>query len=213
VYELLSGIDPRHAGRKVLQPYIFKDPLAASLTSQTEFQQVAWRLQALSCITTPTEFAGMVFRQVDRSDLKRWRFWLTTLSTPECYNNLPKAHLVALFPLFADQIRRFGDTAKTLETPEGEAFYRFKKIMRDEITLPAAATEAAALLIKSTGPGPEVDQALTLISVYEDKSMRLEKTIKVEDGSLHIGLQQSFPKLGIVVHHYDQKFTHASKSQ
>jgi len=85
------------------------------------------------------------------------------------------------------------------------------KLQGDEITLPAAVTEAAALLIRSTGPGPEVDQALTLISVHEDRSMRFERTIKVEDGSLHIGLQQRYPKLGIVVHHYDQKFTHASR--
>ena len=80
---------------------------------------------------TPTEFSGLVSKQLDRSDLKLWRFWLTTLSTPECYNNFQEEHLRSLFPLFMDQIRKFGDTAKTVETPEGEAFYRFKKIMQE----------------------------------------------------------------------------------
>jgi len=131
MYELLSAIDPRLAAAKVLQPYVFRSPLATSLGSQTDFQQVAWRLQALSCLTTPTEFAGLVSQNLDSSDTNHWRFWLTTLSTPECYNNLHDEHLKALFPIFTDQIRRFGDTAPTTETPEGEAFYRFKRIMRE----------------------------------------------------------------------------------
>lgn len=82
---------------------------------------------------------------------------------------------------------------------------------RNEITMPVSATEAAALLLRSTTPSPAVDQSLGLISEYEDKSMRLEDTIKVADGSLHVSLEQRYPKLGILVYHYDQKFTHASR--
>lgn len=73
------------------------------------------------------------------------------------------------------------------------------------------ADEAAALLLRSTTPSPAVDEALVAISEYEDKTMRIERTIKVADGSLHIGLQKRYPQLGIVVNHYDQKFTHASR--
>lgn len=129
IYHLLGTIDHRHAYSKVLQPYLFREPLEKSLSAQKEFQQIAWRLQALSCITTPIEFSGIVDSQLDRSDITRWRLWLTTLSTPECYNNLHKEHLESLFPLFSDQLQRYGDTAKTLETPEGEAFRRFRMIM------------------------------------------------------------------------------------
>jgi hypothetical protein len=81
----------------------------------------------------------------------------------------------------------------------------------NETTVPASASEATALLLESTDPSPAVDQALDLISEYEDKSMRLQDTIKVADGSLHISLEQRYPKLGILVYHYDQKFTRASR--
>jgi hypothetical protein len=110
---------------------VFRLPLITSLGSQTNFQQVAWRIQALSFLTTPTEFAGLVSQNLNRTNTNHWRFWLTTLSTPECYNNLRDEHLKALFPIFRDQIRRFGDTAPTVATPEGEAFYRFKGIMQE----------------------------------------------------------------------------------
>lgn len=131
MYQLLSAIDPRLVATKVLQPYAFRLPLAASLGSQTDFQQLAWRLQALSFLTTPTEFAGLVSQNLNRTNTNHWRFWLTTLSTPECYNNLRDERLKALFPIFRDHIRRFGDTAPTVETPEGEAFCRFKGIMQE----------------------------------------------------------------------------------
>lgn len=131
MYELLGAIDPRHVASKVLQPYVFRQPLAESLKEQTDFQQISWRLQALSSITTPIEFAGIVSPCLNHADIKNWRFWLTTLSTPECYKNLHREHLIALFPLFEDEIRKYGNDAKTLETPEGEAFYRFKKMMRE----------------------------------------------------------------------------------
>jgi hypothetical protein len=166
MYELLGAIDPRHAANKVLQPYVFRDSLVTSLATQTDFQKVAWRLQALSCIMTPTEFSGLVSSQLDRSDLERWRFWLTTLSTPECYNNLQKEHLFSLFPLFTDQILKFGDTAKTVETPEGDAFYRFSKIMSacvndtDGISVtckPKFEFEARPELIVTTQDGDRAD--------------------------------------------------------
>jgi PBP1b-binding outer membrane lipoprotein LpoB len=80
----------------------------------------------------------------------------------------------------------------------------------DEVSIPTAATEAAALLLRSTAPSPEVDEALALISEYEDKSMRLVETIKEADGSLHVELEHRYPQLGMLVYHYDQKFTHAS---
>ena len=131
IYELLGSIDYRLASPKVLQPYLFQKPLVESLSEQTEFNQIAWRLQALSCITTPVEFSGLVASQLDRSNIEHWRLWLTTLSTPECYGNLLKKHFNSLFPLFSDQIQKYGETAKTLDTPEGEAFNRFRRIMKN----------------------------------------------------------------------------------
>lgn len=131
VYNLLGSIASGHAAAKVLQPYVFHDSLIESLKTQTNFQQVAWRLEALCCVTAPMEFAGIVSQNLDRSNTNHWRLWLTSLSTPECYNNLQGDHLRALFPLFAEQIRKYGDSAQTLDTPEGEAFYRFRNIMRE----------------------------------------------------------------------------------
>lgn len=131
VYNLLGSIASGYAAAKVLQPYVFHDSLIESLKTQTKFQQVAWRLEALCCVTTPMEFAGIVSQNLDRSNTNHWRLWLTSLSTPECYNNLQGDYLRALFPLFAEQIRKYGDSAKTLDTPEGEAFYRFRNIMRE----------------------------------------------------------------------------------
>jgi hypothetical protein len=96
---------------------------------------------------------------------------------------------------------------KKAEVGPNDAVY-FEEMAKQQAKL---ADDAAALLLRSTTPSPAVDQALVAISEYEDKTMRLEKTIKVADGSLHIGLQKRYPKLGIVVHHYDQKFTHASR--
>jgi hypothetical protein len=101
----------------------------------------------------------------------------------------------------------FSGCQKQAEVGPDDASY-FEETAKQQAKV---AEEAAVLLLRSTAPSPAVDEALVAISEYEDKRMRLEETIKVADGSLHIGLQKRYPKLGLVVHHYDQKFTHASK--
>lgn len=104
---------------------------------------------------------------------------------------------------FVRRVReRNADLPENIQSPKAQG---------DENAVPAAATEATELLLRSTEPSPEVDAALAIISEYEDKSMRLVETIKAADGSLHVEMEQRYPKLGILVYHYDQKFTHASK--
>ena len=101
----------------------------------------------------------------------------------------------------------FSACQKQAEVGPNDASY-FEETAKQQAKV---ADEAAALLLRSTTPSPAVDEALVAISEYEDKTMRLEETIKVADGSLHVGVQQRYPELGLLVHHYDQKFTHASR--
>jgi hypothetical protein len=75
--------------------------------------------------------------------------------------------------------------------------------------IPAAAKEATALLLESTGSSREVEDALDEISGYADSKTRFEKMTKAADGSLHIGMLTRYPMLGIAVRHYDQKFAGA----
>jgi hypothetical protein len=131
-YELVSALHPRLASGKVLQPYVFKPKIVASLSKQTEFAALSCRLQALAALTTPAEFTGILAQALPKQKSPEWRFWLTTLSTAECYNNLGEEHLRAVFPIILREMREYGaPPPPDQDHPEAEAFSRYRNIFRE----------------------------------------------------------------------------------
>ncbi|HSI13066.1 MAG TPA: hypothetical protein VK961_13535 [Chthoniobacter sp.] len=131
-YELLGGLNPRMASGKVLQPYVFKPKIVASLSKQKEFAALSCRLQALTALTTPAEFSGILAQAFPKRLSPEWRFWLTTLCTPECYNNLGEEHLRAVFPVMLREMREYGaPPPMDRDHPEAEAFRRYRSIFRE----------------------------------------------------------------------------------
>jgi len=145
-YNILGAVKPSMASAKVLQPSVFTPIIIQSLGGHTEFAQLSWRLQALTCLLTPEEFAGVVSEHLPKADTDEWRFWLTALSTAECYNNLGREHLHALFPLFQSQIRKHALPKPDISLPEEEAFRRFRKLFEEHgykaLTMPNKAVDS-----------------------------------------------------------------------
>jgi hypothetical protein len=89
-YEVWSALDPRLSGSKVLQPAKLKQPLLDFIRAQPDQSKRAPALCALAHVTTPEEFAAFLAAE---NGVENRMLMLDP-------GNLPKAHRLALCPLF-----------------------------------------------------------------------------------------------------------------
>lgn len=117
----------------ILQPAAFQNVIAESLSKITEDDQSSLTLhfQALMRTTTPPEYATILQKHLPKPGTARRRAWLTVLSNSGIYgSNAAKAHLTALSPLFATELKRY-DTAPATDPSETALLERLRKALKD----------------------------------------------------------------------------------